>query len=114
MKVSWYPKVSGHRDDETAGGKQDRLQAQKLIDLANKFSLIQEVDIATHAVEILDLIFTNNCELVSSIVAEDWTSFTDHRLIIANANYQFKQNVTEREEQHLCETGRRYSALNFH
>ena len=28
------PIVSGHREDETAGGKQDRLQAQQLIDLA--------------------------------------------------------------------------------
>ena len=65
------PIVAGHREEETAGGKQDRLQAQKLLDLADKHSLIQEVEHATHAVEVLDLVFTNNCELVSSTVAED-------------------------------------------
>ena len=70
------PIVAGHREEETAGGKQDRLQAQKLLDLADKHSLIQEVEHATHVVEILDLVFTNNCELVSSTVAEDLPSLT--------------------------------------
>ena len=56
------PIVAGHRDGETAGGKQDCLQAQQLIELSTKHSLLQEVDQATHAAEILDLVFTNNCE----------------------------------------------------
>jgi hypothetical protein len=108
------PIVAGHRDSETAGGKQDRLQAQQLIDLSTKYSLLQEVGQATHAAEVLDLVFTNNCELVSSIDVEDWTAFTDHRLVIASVNYQYKQLEPTREEQHLCETGKRYKALNFH
>ena len=44
------PVVAGHRDDETTGGKQDRLQAQKLTDLATKHSLLQQVEHPTHAV----------------------------------------------------------------
>ena len=64
------PLVASHREGETAGGKQDRLQAQKLIDLASKYSLQQEVDTPNHAVEILDLVFSNNCELLSNVAAE--------------------------------------------
>ena len=108
------PIVAGHREGETVGGKQDRLQAQQLIDLSTKHSLLQVVDQATHAVEILDLVFSNNCDLVSSIAVEDWTAFTDHKLVIANSNYQYKQEDPVREEQHLCETSKRYTALNFH
>ena len=75
------PIVAGHGQGqrETAGGKQDCLQAQQLIDLSIKYSLLQEVDQATHLVEVLDLNFTNNCELISSIGVEDWRAFTDHR-----------------------------------
>ena len=38
------PIVAGHREGETVGGKQDRLQAQQLINLAMKYCLLQEVD----------------------------------------------------------------------
>ena len=108
------PIVAGHRDGETAGGKQDRLQAQQLIELSTKHSLLQEVDQATHAAEILDLVFTNNCELLSSINQQEWRSFTDHKLVIANVNYMFKQESSVREEQFLCDTGKRYKALDFY
>ena len=53
-----------------------RLHAQKLVDLADKHCLLQEVDTANHSSEILDLVFTNNCELVSSIDIQDWPSLT--------------------------------------
>ena len=107
------PVVAGHREEETAGGKQDRLQAQHLVDLADKHFLLQEVDKATHLIEVLDLVFTNNCELVSSVVAQDWTSFTDHRLVFVSTSYQSLQEAPLQEDQFLCETGRRYSKLNF-
>ena len=108
------PHVAGHRETETAGGKQDRLQAQHLIDLATKHSLLQEVDQVTHGVEILDLVFTNNCELLSSIAVENWPIFTDHRLVVASTNYQHSQQDTVKKKQYLCDTGKRYDALNFH
>ena len=72
------PVVGEHREVETAGGKQYRLQAQQLIDTANKHCLLQEVDQATHSVEILDLIFSKNCDLISSVAVESWDTFTDH------------------------------------
>jgi hypothetical protein len=107
------PLVAAHREGETAGGKQDRLQAQQLIDLTNKHCLLQKVEFPTQAVEILDLVFTNNCELVSSVKGETWTGFTDHKLVIAHTTYQTKQDDMVKEQQFLCDTGRRYSSLNF-
>ena len=60
------------------------------------------------------LIFSNNCELLSSVTVQDWQSFTDHKLVIANANYQFNEKIADRQEQYLCETGKRYGALDFY
>ena len=120
--VSWVrsedgllvPHVAGHRDTETAGGKQDRLQAQHLIDFCVKHSLQQEVDQVTHGAEILDLVFTNNCELVSSVGVESWEVFTDHKIVAVNTNYQYSKQETLQNRQYLCDMGRRYDSLNFH
>ena len=108
------PVVSNHREGEMAEGKQDRLQAQRLVDFTVKHSLIQQVDQATHGVEILDLIFTNDHELVSSVKVEAWDIFTDHRVVTATVTYQ-NNNETEEEKQenHLLGTGLRYSKLDF-
>ena len=48
--------MAGHREGETAGGKQDRLQAQRVMDLALKFWMVQKVDKSTNSVKILDLL----------------------------------------------------------
>jgi hypothetical protein len=56
----------------------------------------------------------NNCELVNSTGVEDWPSFTDHRLINVKTAYQYKQVSAAEENQSLCDSGKRYSALNFH
>ena len=82
------PLVAAHRDGETVGGKQDRLQAAKLCDLATKHSLLQQVDQPTHGVEILDLIFSNNPDLISSVSVDAWPSFTDHKLVTAFTSFQ--------------------------
>ena len=107
------PIVAGHRENETAGGKQDRLQAKQLVDMASKHFLLQEVEQPTHAAEVLDLVLTNNCELVSSILVEDWAAFLDHRLLTIHTAYQLRQDNLIREEMFLCESGKRYSKLNF-
>ena len=107
------PVVAKHREEETLGGKQDRLQAQQLVDLVDKYCLIQEVNLPTHGREILDLVFSNNCTLVSGVAVEDWSTFTDHRLVIVNTSYQQSKHLDTVEEQFLCETGRRYSSLDF-
>ena len=106
------PQVAGHRQGETVGGKQDRLQAQQLVDLATKNCLSQEVDLPTHSVEILDLIFTNNCELVSNSTVEKWSAFSDHNLVICQTAFQLSKGKVP-EQQYLCDTGKRYGALDF-
>ena len=106
------PLVSGHRDGETVDGKQDGLQAARLCDLAVKHSLIQQVDIPTHGIEILDLVLTNNHDLVSSISVEAWPRFTDHRIVTAYVSYQLGAD-TDTAETHLLDCGRRLKALNF-
>jgi hypothetical protein len=105
--------VEKHREEETSGGKQDRLQAQQLLDLASKHCLVQEVERPTHSIEVLDLVFTNNCELVNNIVLEAWPAFTDHKLVVVSTTYQLLPTYSDHEQQHLCETGRRFSTLNF-
>ena len=108
------PIVGNHREADTVGGKRDRLQAQHLIDLASKFSLQQEVDRATHAVEILDLVFTNNPDIVSGINIEDWPDFTDHRVLEVSTTFKSGRSFTNSEKQHLCTVGARYLALDFY
>ena len=107
------PQVAGHREGETAGGKQDRLQTQRLVDLANRHCLGQQVNKVTHGVEILDLIWINNVSIISDVNTSDWPQFSDHKLVTASVTYKHCQNVILREEVHLCNTGKQFSSLNF-
>ena len=104
--------VAGHIDGETVGGKQDRLQAAKLCDLATRHSLIQQVEQPTHGVEVLDLIFSNNPDMISSVMVESWPLFTDHKLVTAFTSYELG-SVPQKEEIHLLDCGRRLKNLNF-
>ena len=106
------PVVAEHREGETAGGKQDRLQAARLCDLAVRHCFVQQVDRATHGTEILDLILTNNHDLVSSVSVDPWPRFTDHSIVTANVSYHLRPEV-HAEETHLLDSGKRLKALNF-
>ena len=102
-----FPLVANHRVEETSGGKQDRLQAQRLVEFAAKHCLLQVVEGITHGVECLDLIWTNNCDMVSSCECESFSQLSDHRLVTANTTFMFNQKREALEEQFLCSTGRR-------
>ena len=106
------PLVHPHRDGATDGGLLVRQQAARLCEVAVKHSLIQQVDQTTHGREILDLIFSNDEDLVSSVSVEAWPAFTDHSLITAAVSYKLEKEVTL-EEIHLLESGRRLKKLNF-
>ena len=71
------------------------------------------MDEVTHGKEILDLIFTNNDELVSSVQVTPWPTFTDHSIVTASVSYQIGSEP-EVEELHLLDSGRRLKKLNFH
>ena len=106
------PLIAGHRDAETVGGKQDRLQVSRLCDMATKYSLVQQVDQPTHGVEVLDLIFCNNPEIISSVAVESWPAFSDHSLVTAFTSFKLS-DTPQREEVHLLECGRRFKKLDF-
>ena len=106
------PLVAGHREEETAGGKQDRLEVSRLCDLGTKYSLVQKVDKPTHGVEVLDLIFCNNSEMISSILVESWPAFSDHSLVAATTSFRLG-NTLDRDEVHLLEYGRKLKRLDF-
>ena len=38
------PQVAEHRATESEGGKQDRLQARKILDIVEKYGMTQQVD----------------------------------------------------------------------
>ena len=98
------PLVANHREHETEGGKQDRLQAQLLIELADKHCLLQKVDQPTHQLEVLDLIFTNNYDLIGGVFTEVRRTFTDHKLDVAHTTYQLARDDGTPEQQYLCQT----------
>ena len=106
------PSVHGHRDEQTEGGLQARLQAQKLCNLAVHHHLVQQVDKPTHGNEILDLVYTNDHHLTSHIDMEPFLEFTDHNILTVKVN--FKLGVKpEREEMYLLDSARRLKLLDF-
>ena len=108
------PIVKGHDDIVDQGvRKLDRQQAQLLIDTASKYCMQQEVSKPTHGGEILELIFTNNTDLVTDILVEDWPDFSDHRLVKGLTNFSLGKVEGTKVEHHLTETARYYKALNF-
>ena len=93
--------------------KLDRQQAKLLIDLATKFCMQQEVHQTTHGVEVLDLVFVNNPDIVCHVGVEDWQDFSDHKLVKIQTNFNQNKNEEKRVEQYLTDIARRYKALNF-
>ena len=105
------PSVHGHRVG-TEDGLHVRLQAQKLCDLAIHHHMTQMVDQPTHGVEILDLVFTNDQQLVSHLDMEPFPQFTDHKIL--SIKVSFKLGVKPaKEEMFLLDSGRRLRRLDF-
>ena len=104
-----YPIVSGNIED----GRCVRAQAQRLINLSLKHHLLQEVDQPTHCASVLDLLWTNDTHLVSSVTVESWPTFTDHKYVIAHSTFRLGRQEEIREEVHLLESGRRFKQLDF-
>ena len=66
--------------------------------MASKHFLVQEVVEPTHAAEVLDLVFTNNCELVSGVNVESWPAFSDHKLVVLDTTFQPPKKNTDLEQ----------------
>ena len=65
------PSVRGHRAESAVDGVQERLQAERLCNLALKHHIVQLIDQPTHGMEILDLFYCSDQHLVSHISTED-------------------------------------------
>ena len=66
------PAVHNHREGGADQGPRVRLQAAQLIDLAHRHHMGQHVDKVIHGKEILDLMFSNNPDLLHSISTESF------------------------------------------
>ena len=84
-----------------------------MVEFAAKHCLLQVVDGPTHAAECIDLIWTNNCDLVSSCWQEDCSQFSDHKLVTANTTYRLNQKQEHLDQQYLCSTGKRFKSLDY-
>ena len=107
------PRVEGHRVPAQPGnGRLVRQQAANLCDLAVKYSLSQQVTEPTREKEILDLIWSSNPDLVSSIQVESFKDITYHSVVSATTSYRQGREV-KKEESYLLDSGKRFKLLDF-
>merc|ERR1711874_869660 len=78
----------------------NRKSLQQLIDLASRYNLLQTVTEGTRVTRsgrcnILELIFTNNLELITSVQVEP-SDITDHEYIQCETSYKLPSRTTEK------------------
>ena len=78
-------------------------QVRKLIDIVTKYSLSQIVKLPTRLENILDLMFTNNTELIDSIETIENIKVTDHKLVVAHLISK-TQELREESRKNFCST----------
>lgn len=101
--VNWF-------DDNIYGGTAaDRLQASALFSMSEDLLLKQVICSPTRGNNILDLVFTNNEELISSVQIED-TPMSDHRLLLMDTTLETLP-VPHTTRQDKGNTS--FSSLNF-
>ena len=78
--------------------------------------MTQIINGATRKDEMLDLIFTNNSELIHDIDSKPRPNISDHNLVTAVTGYFYKQtcNFRETSESEELTVSERFQALNFH
>ena len=79
--------IHPHLDSSDLGGPKVRVQAEQLFELLNENDMIQVIGKPTRKNKILDLMFTNNSELVHHVTTKSWESFTDHNIVTITVNY---------------------------
>ena len=50
---------------------------------------------------------------IGGVFTEVWRTFTDHKFVVAHTTYQLARDDGTPEQQYLCQTGRRYSVLDY-
>ena len=82
-----YATVHNHHRTDEQDGAHVRIQAEEFLKLMQHYNMIQVIGVPTREKEILDLMFTNNHELVHHVTSEKWSTFTDHNIITITVNY---------------------------
>ena len=106
------PAVHDHRDEGVSQGPRVRVQAAKLIELTHRHHMGQQVDKVTHGKEVLDLLFTNNSDLIHSVDTESFPLFTDHLAVTMAANYVLTK-PPPKKQLYLLDSARRLNCLDF-
>ena len=93
--------------------KCNRNSLQQLINIASDYSLLQYISEGTRETRkggnnILELIFTNNHELITNIHLQP-SEITDHKYIVCETSYKLPINVT----QHISESNTNLSSYNY-
>ena len=103
-----FPNVNWASASIYGGSDSSRRQAEALINFTVDHNLEQQIKSATRGNNILDLLFTNNDQLIDDVKVED-TALSDHRLILLTTNI-----VIRKESAILNETRPPLQTLNFH
>ena len=82
-----FATIHPHRDSSDTGGAKVRVQAADLIELVHQHDMMQVIGQPTRKNEILDIMFTNNSELVHHVTSKSWDYFTDHNIVTITVNY---------------------------
>lgn len=87
--VKWYEVENTAIYKVQSGGTTDeQLQAHALFDCADNFLMQQMITVPTRINNVLDLIYTNNTDMLSNIKVEPASrKLTDHKIITADINY---------------------------
>ena len=87
-----FPALNWSTNTISGGCLDTKEQALALLEFISDHCLIQHIDVPTRGNNILDLILTNNEEIIHSITVTD-TALSDHKLIIAKSNIYSKQSM---------------------
>ena len=83
--------------------REDKFQAQALLNMCDKWNLIQSVRVPTREDNILDLILVNSDEMVKDIEMIVNSKFSDHNLIISGIN-MCEVNKEDSAKKSFCDT----------
>ena len=102
------PTVDWCNNKYTGGTKDSNIQIKILFEFMNKYSLSQMVKVPTRLNNTLDLLLTNNQELIMDIQSFD-TTISDHRIMIAHTYFMDCADIHDETDNR---TG--FNELNFH
>ena len=104
-----FPTIQWSQDDEmniTITSKNIPKQAKSLLNILNDFSLLQCISKPTRGHNILDLVFTNNQQMINEVKITD-TIHSDHRLIQCISTRLIKT------QEKVCNQYEKFDNLNF-